>query len=79
MANRTIRYGVSLRKLHAGVAAEKTARYMCDMCEKKAVKSVETSIWVCRHCRTIYAGGAYSFKTAAGTMASRILGQFKSG
>lgn len=75
MANQSIRYGVSLRKRYAAVAAEKRARYMCDVCGKTAVKRVSTGIWRCRSCGATYAGGAYTLKTSAGDTINRLISQ----
>jgi large subunit ribosomal protein L37Ae len=73
MANPSIRYGVSLRKRFAAIQKDKKARYKCDVCGKVAVKRVGTGIWECRYCDAVFAGGAYTLKTAAGEAASMIL------
>lgn len=73
MAKGSIRYGVGLRKRYAAVSAEKKSRYRCDLCGKNAVKRVSNAIWRCRHCNATFAGGAYTYKTAAGEMVSRIM------
>ncbi len=78
MANSTIRYGVSLRKRYQAVLREKKARYVCDVCGKAAVKRVGTGIWKCRYCDAVFAGGAYTLKTAAGEASSMILSRFTS-
>ncbi|MGD0510366.1 MAG: 50S ribosomal protein L37ae [Candidatus Micrarchaeaceae archaeon] len=71
MANASIRYGASIRKRADKIKHEKIARYMCEMCGKRAVKRIGTGIWRCRHCSTTYAGGAYSMTTPAGVNARR--------
>ncbi len=73
MANASVRYGVSLRKRYRAVQREKQAKYKCDVCGKLAVKRVSTGIWKCRYCDAVFAGGAYSFKTAAGEAANMII------
>lgn len=73
MANKSIRYGVNLRKREQAVVAQKKGRYKCDVCGKEAVKRVGTGIWRCGYCNATFAGGAYTFKTAAGEIASKIL------
>lgn len=77
MANASIRYGASIRKRYLKIRAEKRSRYLCDVCGKDAVRRRGTSIWECRHCGTIYAGGAYSIKTAAGSVAKRLIEEIK--
>jgi large subunit ribosomal protein L37Ae len=75
MAKKSIRYGVSLRKREAAVIKQQKARYICDTCGKDAVKRQGTGIWHCNYCNATYAGGAYSFHTAAGEVVSKILGR----
>ncbi|MCL4373492.1 MAG: 50S ribosomal protein L37ae [Candidatus Marsarchaeota archaeon] len=73
MANASIRYGATLRKRQREVKEEKRASYMCDICGKVAVRRIGTGIWKCRHCNTVYAGGAYTMKTAAGEAAKKLI------
>ena len=73
MANASIRYGASIRKRADKIRHEKIARYNCEECGKGAVKRLNTGIWKCRHCGTVYAGGAYSMTTAAGSTAKRLI------
>ncbi len=73
MANPSIRYGASIRKRYAAVKREKQARYKCEICGKTTVKRISTSIWKCRHCSTIYAGGAYTMTTTAGESAKSLV------
>ena len=79
MANSTIRYGVSLRKRYQAILHEKKARYRCDLCGKVAVKRVGTGIWKCRYCDAVFAGGAYTLKTAAGEASNMILSRSAGG
>jgi large subunit ribosomal protein L37Ae len=72
MANSSIRYGATLRKRARTIKVEKQALYMCDVCGRIEVERIGTGIWRCRHCKTVYAGGAYTMKTAAGE-AARVL------
>ncbi len=72
MSNKSIRYGVSLRKRESAVIAQKKAKYKCDLCGKEAVKRISTGIWRCSYCNATFAGGAYTFKTAAGEAAARL-------
>ncbi len=66
MANKSIRYGVSLRKRERAIIDQQKARYRCDMCGKTAVKRQDTGIWHCSYCDATFAGGAYTFHTPAG-------------
>lgn len=75
MANKSIRYGVSLRKREEAVIRQQKASYRCDTCGKIAVKRISTGIWQCRYCNATYAGGAYTYKTAAGEIVSKLLGR----
>ena len=75
MANKSIRYGVSLRKREQAVIKQQKAKYKCDTCGKTAVKRISTGIWKCNYCNATYAGGAYTFKTAAGEIVSKLLGR----
>jgi len=77
MANASIRYGASIRKRYNKIRQEKHSSYLCDVCGKVSVKRKGTSIWECRHCGTIFAGGAYSMKTAAGSVAKRLIEEIK--
>jgi large subunit ribosomal protein L37Ae len=73
LANKSIRYGVNLRKREAAVIAQKNAKYKCDVCGKNAVRRVSTGIWKCKYCDAVFAGGAYTLKTTAGETVSRLL------
>jgi large subunit ribosomal protein L37Ae len=75
MAKKSIRYGVSLRKREEAVIRQQKARYVCNTCGKEAVRRKGTGIWHCEYCNATYAGGAYSFHTAAGEAVSKILGR----
>jgi large subunit ribosomal protein L37Ae len=76
MASSNIRYGASIRKRVRAVKATKSADYKCEMCGRESVRRKSTSIWECKHCGAIYAGGAYSMTTAAGEVAKRLVEGF---
>ncbi len=75
MANKSIRYGVNLRKREQAVIKQKNTRYKCDVCGKDAVRRISVGIWECNYCNSTYAGGAYTFKTPSGETVARILGR----
>jgi ribosomal protein eL43 len=73
VANKSIRYGVSLRKREQAVIRQKNTRYKCDVCGKSAVSRINVGVWKCAYCNATYAGGAYTMKTPSGETAARIL------
>lgn len=73
MVNASVRYGASIRKRQAEVRRNKTAAYACDSCGRESVRRIGTGIWKCRHCGAVFAGGAYTFKTAAGESAKKLV------
>lgn len=77
MANASIRYGASIRKRANKIKEQKRTLYLCESCGKVAVKRTGTSIWTCRHCGAIYAGGAYTMTTPAGSQAKRLIEEIK--
>jgi large subunit ribosomal protein L37Ae len=77
MVNASIRYGASLRKRYNAIKEKKRARYICNSCGKENVVRISTSIWQCKHCNTIYAGGAYSMTTQKGEIAMRLIKELK--
>ncbi|MGC8648611.1 MAG: 50S ribosomal protein L37ae [Candidatus Micrarchaeia archaeon] len=77
MVNASIRYGASLRKRYNAIKEKKRAKYMCSSCGREDVVRISTSIWKCRHCNTIYAGGAYEMTTQKGEIAMRLIKELK--
>jgi large subunit ribosomal protein L37Ae len=73
LANPSIRYGASIRKMRDVVKAQKSKLYKCEGCGKVAVERISTGIWRCRHCGATYAGGAYALTTTAGETAKRLI------
>lgn len=71
MANASIRYGRRIRKAVAVIKKNKISHYKCEMCGKISVGRIGTSIWKCKHCKTTYAGGAYSMTTSVGESAKQ--------
>lgn len=54
------RYGVIVRNRIKTIEAEQKAKHECPVCHHKSVKRVSSGIWLCRHCETKFAAGAYS-------------------
>jgi len=77
MVNASIRYGASLRKRYNSIKEKKRAKYMCNSCGRNDVVRISTSIWQCRHCNAMYAGGAYSLSTQRGEVAIRLIKELK--
>ncbi len=73
MANPSIRYGASIRKQFQSIQKEKNALYKCPECGRVKVKRQHTGIWRCVHCRSTFAGGAYTFSTPSGEAAKRLI------
>lgn len=67
-----VRGGAELRKRVAAIKKQKTSRYPCPRCGKKAVKRSGNSLWACNSCGAQIAGGAYSLTTAIGETARRL-------
>lgn len=72
----TSRYGASIRKLVDKAIEAKKARYECPRCHKLKVVRKSNAIWTCRSCEATYTGGAYSFKTEAGEISMRLIGEY---
>lgn len=53
------RYGFTLRRKYAEVAAKAAKLYPCPKCGAVKARRVSTAIWRCRRCGTKFAGRAY--------------------
>ncbi|MEM5814795.1 MAG: 50S ribosomal protein L37ae [Candidatus Aenigmatarchaeota archaeon] len=73
---RTSRYGAPIRKLVSNAIEAKKARYECPRCHKLKVTRKSNALWICRSCEATFAGGAYSFRTEAGEIATRLIGEY---
>jgi len=79
MADRNVRYGAEIRKRADKVYKQKTSRYDCPSCGKNSVKRKSFSIWECKSCSAVFAGGAYALTTPSGTVSKRLSDQPKTG
>jgi large subunit ribosomal protein L37Ae len=57
------RYGASIRKVIKKIEISQHSAFSCPLCGKDRVKRTHVGIWKCRHCKTTFAGGAYSLST----------------
>lgn len=72
----TQKYGASIRKLVDSAIRAKRARYECPRCRKLKVVRKGNALWACKSCDAVFAGGAYSFRTEAGEIASRMITEY---
>lgn len=72
----TQKYGASIRKLVDKAIKAKRARYECPKCHKLKVVRKSNAVWRCKCCDTTFAGGAYSFSSEAGEIATRMIAEY---
>lgn len=73
---RSEKYGARTRKLYDAAIKAKNMRYECPKCCKKNLHRRGTALWECNSCETRFAGGAYSFRTEVGEIASRLINEY---
>lgn len=74
MSGSNVRYGAELRKRARATDETRRATYACPKCSKEAVRRAgSNSIWECRSCSAVFAGGTYTLSTPAGEVASRLI------
>ena len=73
MSNRNVRYGAELRKRAEKVDFLRQSLFGCPTCGKKKVKRSGNSLWSCKSCGGVFAGGTYSLSTPAGEVAARLV------
>jgi large subunit ribosomal protein L37Ae len=73
MSNRNVRYGAELRKRADKVDLLRQSLFACPKCGKKKVKRQGNSLWGCKSCGGVFAGGTYSLSTPAGEVAARSI------
>lgn len=73
---RTARFGASNRKLVEKADRSRKARYECPKCHKLKLTRRSMAVWGCRSCDATFAGAAYSFRSEAGEIAARIIGEY---
>ena len=77
MSNRNVRYGAELRKRADSVDTARRSCFTCSACGKKKVKRKGNSLWACKSCGAIFAGGTYSLSTPSGDVAARLIAEYK--
>lgn len=73
---KSARYGASMRKMAGKAVSSKKKRYECPKCRKLKLTRKANAIWKCRSCNATFAGGAYSFRSEAGEIAGRVIGEY---
>jgi large subunit ribosomal protein L37Ae len=76
MANRKVRFGAELRKRADSVDEARRSLFACAACGKKKVKRRGNSLWGCKACGAMFAGGAYSLSTPPGEVAARLFAEY---
>ncbi|HLD60165.1 MAG TPA: hypothetical protein VI912_04165 [Candidatus Bilamarchaeaceae archaeon] len=75
---RTSKYGAKNRKKVDSTYKSKKTLYECRDCKKKKVASNQSfSVWRCRSCGKVYAGGAYTFRTSSGIVCDRLMKEYE--
>ena len=77
MSKRDVRSGAELRKRADSMDTLRRTLFVCSVCGKKKVKRKGNSLWECKSCCTIFAGGTYSFSTPSGDVAARLIKEYK--
>ncbi len=72
----TQKFGASIRKLVDKAILSKRSRYECPKCHKLKLVRKANAIWKCKCCEAVFAGGAYSFTSEAGEIATRMITEF---
>jgi large subunit ribosomal protein L37Ae len=77
MADKGVRYGAELRKRAEKVDKLRRAAFACGKCGKKKVRRKGNSLWECKSCGAVFAGGTYSLSTPSGDVATRLIEEYK--
>lgn len=57
------RYGTRTRRIVADIERLQKQKQQCPYCERYALKRLASGVWLCKKCKTKFAGGAYFPKT----------------
>jgi len=71
------RYGAGIRKRVLAVELRKKRKYVCPMCNKKALRWRAVGIWECESCGIKLAGGAWDPISSVGQRAIMTIRRIK--
>lgn len=71
------RYGKSIRERVLEVEVKQRRLHKCPKCESEALQRISTGIFQCKHCKTKFAGGAYTPTTMAGAIVRKMVKERK--
>ncbi len=54
------RYSVGIKTELKKIELKQKASYVCPSCKRKTLKRGSVGIWICKKCKSKFAGGAYS-------------------
>jgi large subunit ribosomal protein L37Ae len=77
MSKRDVRSGAELRKRADSMDELRRTLFVCSACGKKKVKRQGNSLWGCKSCGAVFAGGTYSLSTPSGDVAARLIKEYK--
>ncbi|MFA6328136.1 MAG: 50S ribosomal protein L37ae [Candidatus Micrarchaeia archaeon] len=77
MSKRDVRSGAELRKRADSMDMLRRTLFVCSACGKKKVKRQGNSLWECKGCGAVFAGGTYSLSTPSGDVAARLIKEYK--
>lgn len=77
MSTSNVRFGAELRKRAQKVDEVRRSLFDCPSCGKKKVRRSGNSLWACKACGGVFAGGTYSLSTPSGEVASRTIADQK--
>jgi len=77
MSKRDVRSGAELRKRADSMDTLRRTLFVCSSCGKKKVKRRANSLWECKGCGAVFAGGTYSLSTPSGDVAARLIKEYK--
>ncbi|MFH0817137.1 MAG: 50S ribosomal protein L37ae [Candidatus Micrarchaeota archaeon] len=73
MVRKEVRCGAEMRKRVKKIQKMSSGTHTCHTCGKKKVKRLSNSVWGCKSCGSIFAGGTYSLATPTGSAGRRIV------
>lgn len=71
------RYGVGIRKRVIKIELKQKQKYSCPTCISGRLKRLDRGIFLCRKCRTSFAGGTFVPQTLTGGIIKKMVTQKK--